>query len=368
MPHAQRLQQFNALLRESDLDAAALVPGATLTYLTGSAHHLNERPLLLLLPREGQPVAVMPNLEADLFRSQGFDAELVEWHDAGGYDHAFEVALDKLKLDGKRIGVEGQRMRFFEAEALRRHAPNTHIVSADKLLSRVRLHKDAEALAALRRAIQISEQALEATLAQVRVGMTERDIANILLREMNAAGSEGVAFGPLVLAGEMSARPHGMVRDNYHLQPGDPLLIDFGATYHGYNADITRTFFVQTVSDEHRAIYEAVQQANAHGREITRPGLSADALDTASLQVLKDAGYTDLIVHKTGHGLGMEVHEEPYIMQGNPLLLEPGMVFTVEPGLYREGEIGVRIEDNVVVTADGAESLTSFPRELRLVG
>ncbi|MCL4876620.1 MAG: Xaa-Pro peptidase family protein [Anaerolineae bacterium] len=363
-----RLEKLRSIMQEGRLDAVALVPGSTFRYLAGSVHHLQERPLVLVIPREGCPAAVIPNLEVELFRGHGFDAELVEWHDADGYDHAFQAVVKKLQLDGKTIGVEGQRMRFFEGETLRRHASGAKVIAADKLIAKLRLHKDTEAIAALRKAIQISEQALEVTLAEIKVGMTELEIANRLTRTMSELGGEGIAFTTTVLAGENSARPHGMVRGDYPIKAGEPLLFDFGATYRGYNADITRTFFVKTVSDEHRAVYEAVKKANAAGRQAVKPGVTAESVDLTTLQVLKDEGFESLIVHKTGHGLGMDVHEEPYIMRGNQEKLEPGMVFTVEPGLYKPGAIGVRIEDNVVVTDSGVETLTTFDRELRLVG
>lgn len=363
-----RLDKLRSIMQEASLDIVALMPSSTLSYLTKTVHHANERPLILLIPQQGIPVAIMPNLEAELFLSQGFEAELVEWHDVDGYDHAFRIALEKLETAGKTIAVEGQKMRFFEGEALRRHAPSAIVKAEDKIIARLRLHKDKEAIEALRKAIQISEQALEATLQEIKVGMTELEIANNLTRKMSELGGQGIAFTTTVLAGENSARPHGNVRGDYKIKAGEPLLFDFGAVYEGYNADITRTFFVKEASDEHRAIYEAVKQANAVGRGAVQPGVTAHEVDTQVQDTLKKAGFEKLIVHKTGHGLGMDVHEEPYIMVGNHQVLETGMVFTVEPGLYQPGSIGVRIEDNVVVTENGCESLTTFDREIRIIG
>ncbi len=171
-----------------------------------------------------------------------------------------------------------------------------------------------------------------------------------------------------MLAAGNSALPHGHPRDDYPIQPGDPLLLDFGASCDGYHADITRTVFVGEPTDHARAIYEAVRAANSAAHDAARPGISADQVDRTTLGVLEAHGFRDYIVHKTGHGLGLDVHEDPYIMRGNWQMLEPGMVFTIEPGLYQPGVIGVRIEDDVVVTADGVESLTTFPRALRIVG
>ena len=365
---SHRLEKLHRIMEESALDAVAIIPGANMRYLTGAVHGLMERPLVLIIPQEGQPVVIIPNLEAELFASKGFDAKLIEWQDKDGYDDAYSAAIKDANLNGKRIGVEGQLMRFFEAEALRRHAPAAEVIDAHKIIGNMRLHKDADEITALRTAIQLSEQALQLTLDEVKVGMTERDITNRLVGHLNAVGGHGLAFDPIVLAADNSARPHGHARDDYAIQSGDPLLFDFGTSFKGYSADITRTVFVGEPSARHREIYEAVKQANVVGKATAKPGVTAHTVDDTTLQSLKDSGFESLIVHKTGHGLGLDIHEEPYIMQGNHQLLEAGMVFTVEPGLYEPGEIGVRIEDNVVITADGCESLTTFNRDLTVVG
>jgi Xaa-Pro dipeptidase len=230
------------------------------------------------------------------------------------------------------------------------------------------LHKSQDDVAAIRKAISISEAALEATLADVRAGMTETEVEALLLRHLFDRGSDGLAFGPIVAAGDNSAKPHAKARPDYRIKRGDALLFDFGGAFGGYCADITRTFFVQDVSPRDRAFYDTVLRANEAGRAASMPGVTAHHVDDMVQKVLETSDFAQFRRHKTGHGLGLEVHEDPYIMRGNHRELEPGMVFTVEPGLYREGEAGVRIEDDMLVTADGAESLTSFPRELRLVG
>ena len=199
-------------------------------------------------------------------------------------------------------------------------------------------------------------------------GETEAEVEAILLRNLFSQGADGLSFAPIVAAGDNAAKPHAHARADYHLKTGDPLLIDFGGTYQGYSADITRTFFVKEVSDYDRAFYETVLAANSKGREISRPGITASAVDDAVLTVLEQSQFAQFSRHKTGHGLGLDVHEAPQIMRGNNQVLEAGMVFTIEPGLYREGEAGVRIEDDVLVTDTGIECLTSFPRDLRLVG
>ncbi|MBL8790367.1 MAG: M24 family metallopeptidase, partial [Rhizobiales bacterium] len=157
-------------------------------------------------------------------------------------------------------------------------------------------------------------------------------------------------------------------RADYAIKRGDALLFDFGGRYRHFSADITRTFFVGEVSDHDRAFYDTVLAANSKGHEVSRPGITASDVDDAVCTVLEQSQFASFKRHKTGHGLGLDVHEAPQIMRGNQAKLEPGMVFTIEPGLYRDGETGVRIEDDVVVTENGIESLTSFPRELRIIG
>jgi Xaa-Pro dipeptidase len=183
---------------------------------------------------------------------------------------------------------------------------------------------------------------------------------------MLAHGAEGFSFDPIVLAGGNAANPHGVPGDRM-LVPGDALLIDYGASFGGMHADITRTFFCGHVTDEHAAIYQTVLAANTLGRDLAGPAVTAHQMDVAVTEVLAASAFAGLIVHKTGHGLGMDIHEAPQIMRGNHKVLVAGTVFTIEPGLYRPGDIGVRIEDNVVTTAEGARCLTLYPRDLTLL-
>jgi Xaa-Pro dipeptidase len=362
-----RLAPLGAVLEAECLDAVALVPGSTFRRLLGRDFHQNERPLVVIRPRAGEPVAVVPALELASFATLGFSGAVFDWRDEAGYDAAFAAAGRALR-GLARIGVEGQRMRVFEAQALERGLPGAVIVDAQRPIAALRLRKTADEVAALRAAIAVSERALEATLGEVRVGMSETEVESILLGRLFAAGAEALAFAPIVAAGDNAAQPHAKARPDYRIKSGDALLLDFGASARGYNADITRTVFVGHVPDGDRALYEAVAAANAAGRAAARPGITAGGLDDVVQRSLEASPFARFIRHKTGHGLGLDVHEDPYIMRGNDMVLEPGMVFTVEPGLYRPGEIGVRIEDDVLVTETGAESLTTFPRELRVVG
>lgn len=365
-----KLDPVHAILARTGLDAIAIVPGANFLRIFGKDFHQMERPLVVIVPRTGRPVAVVPNLELGSFKPLGFPGEVFDWRDEDGYMGAFlkaGAALPQL-AKGARIGVEGQRMRVFDFQALQKALPAASFEDAHAEISTVRLHKTAAEIEALREAIRRSEAALESTVQQVKVGMTEKQVEAILLGELFKAGCDGLSFDPIVAAGDNAAKPHASARADYAIRAGDALLFDFGGRYKHFNADITRTFFVGHVSDHDRAFYDTVLAANAKGREISRPGLTASDVDDAVCKVLENSQFAAFKRHKTGHGLGLDVHEAPQIMRGNRQKLEPGMIFTIEPGLYREGEAGVRIEDDVVVTDSGIESLTTFPRDLRVIG
>lgn len=364
------LAPLHAVLDKTGLDAVALVPGANFRRVFATDFHQMERPLVVIVPRQGRPVAIVPHLELGSFAAIGFPGQVFGWRDETGYTEAFGEAGAALShLDGgSRIGVEGQRMRVFDLLALQEAFPGAAFVDAHADISAIRLHKTPAEVALLREAIRISEAALEATLQEIRIGQSETEIESMLLRHLFSCGADGLAFAPIVAAGSNAANPHAHARPDYRIKPGDALLFDFGASHRGYSADITRTVFVGQVSEDDRAFYETVLAANQRGLAVAHPGLTAADVDDAVQRVLERSQFARFIRHKTGHGLGLDIHEAPQIMRGNRERLEPGMVFTIEPGLYREGEAGVRIEDNVVVTATGIECLTSFPRQLRIVG
>ncbi|HVO42298.1 MAG TPA: Xaa-Pro peptidase family protein [Aggregatilineales bacterium] len=349
-------------------DVIGIVAGPNLTYLTNVAFHLNERPLILLVPREGDPGLIINVLEIPkISETAPFPIRFFTYTDVEGPLPAFDAACKALNLAGKRIGVEGLRMRVYEGQMLQHFAPGAIVDSIDEPLMRLRLNKDDAEIAAMRKAIAVSEAALAATLRAVRIGMTELQIANILLNKMAEAGSGGNAFDPIVLTGPNTALPHGVPGERV-LQDRDLLLFDWGTTCEGYAADLTRTFAVGLISSELATIYETVLAANEAGIRAAKPGVAAQDVDRAARKVISDAGYGKYFIHRTGHGLGLDSHEGPYMREGNTQLLEPGMVFTVEPGIYIPGVGGVRIEDDLLTTDTGAEVLTSFPKQLQVVG
>jgi Xaa-Pro dipeptidase len=364
-----RLDRLTASLLNSNLDAVILNPGPTLKYLTGINFHLMERPVVLFVSPGKDPVLVLPELElpkVDLFpyKVQG----IAYGENPSGWDDAFRKAAQALGLDAKRIGVEPRQLRLLEFRHVKAGAPEADFPDATDVLAELRLRKDKAEVDAMRRAVNIAQDALEAVIPQIKVGMTEREVASELVMQLLKHGSESeMPFAPIVSAGPNSANPHASPTDR-KLQTGDLLVVDWGAAYDGYISDLTRTFAVGEVDDEYKMIHRIVQDANAAGRAAAKPGVPCADVDKAARDVIEKAGYGKFFTHRTGHGIGMEGHEAPYMRGDNMQVLEPGMAFTVEPGIYLLGRNGVRIEDNMVISESGAESLSDMPREIRVAG
>ena len=362
----RRIRRLVDQMAAHNVDCVAVMPGANLFYLAGVSFRLSERPTLAFFSRQAAAAAVVPSFEVERFSAGSHEGEwqLFPWSDTTGAGPAFAAAARALGLAGKALAIEEGIMRVSELRLLETVAPGVRFIRAEPLLEDLRLRKDAAELASMRRAVAIVEESLAALLAKVHVGMSERMIASQLVAELTQRGAETLAFDPTVVTGPNTALPHGGPGDR-PLGTGDFLLLDFGATIGGYASDITRTVAVGEIDPELERIYETVKRANAAGRAAARPGIQIQEVDRAARRVIEEAGYGQYFKHRTGHGLGLDVHEPPYVQDGNATVLEPGMTFTVEPGIYLPGRGGVRIEDDLVITPGGNESLTTFDRELR---
>jgi len=364
-----RLNRLYSLMSAHSLDAFALNPGPTLTYLTGLEFHLMERPVVLFLSPGTNPIMVLPELEQAKIPQAHIPLQPFPYgENPAQWGSVFAAATRAAGLDGKTIGVEPTLLRFLEFQYVQAAAPQAHLISGAEPLAALRMQKSSAEVARMRQAVQIAENALVETLRLIRVGMTEREIASELTLQLLRSGSDSAfPFKPIVSGGPNGANPHASPSDR-PIQLGDLLVIDWGAAYEGYISDLTRTFAIGPVDDECRRICEIVKQANAAGRAAGRPGLPAGQVDAAARAVIDQAGYGQYFIHRTGHGIGMEGHEAPYIFGENTLLLAEGMAYTVEPGIYLPDRNGVRIEDNIIVTANGCETLSTLPRELITIG
>jgi len=364
-----RLNRLYELMKVHQLEALAINPGPTLSYLTGLGFHLMERPVVLLVAPPADPVLILPRLEMAKTSQARFSVQAFPYGDnPESWLEAFRLGVKAAGLDGKTVGVEPTRLRFLELQFLRDAAPRTRWVGGEDVLSALRIQKDEQEVNAMRVAVEIAQKALLETIQKVRIGMTEREVAGELTLQLLRTGSDGeFPFAPIVASGPNSANPHASPTDR-KLRPGDLLVIDWGATHAGYISDLTRTFAVGDVQEEFQRIAAIVERANEAGRMAGKPGIPAGLVDAASRAVIESTGYGEFFIHRTGHGIGMEGHEPPYIFGENSLILAEGMAYTVEPGIYLPDRGGVRIEDNMVITANGSETLSSLPRQLLTIG
>lgn len=362
----QKLERLQQKLVEQNVDCLALIPGANMQYITGVDFHLMERPIIGLFFQADNPLFVTPNFELERLSKSAVDAKTY----SDGGQSAGDVlgdALSELASLPQTVAVEYLTMRVLEQQILKAQLPNMTMLDADPIMSALRERKSAPEIQAMRDAIEITENALEDVLSELEPGITEKQLAERLGSALREHGGEAPPFSPIVLTNERAALPHNEPSD-YEIRTGDVLLIDFGTSKHGYISDITRMFYVgQPPNDEVAELHNVLLQANEAGRAAISPGVTCESIDRATRQVVVEAGLGEYFIHRTGHGIGMQAHEEPYIVEGNKKVLEAGMTFTVEPGLYLPGKVGLRIEDDVLVTEDGAETLTTFDRSIRVV-
>jgi len=361
-----RLSLLRRLMRDEGFDFLAINAGKDLKHLTGLDFHLSERPAVLIIPKIGQPVFIFP-----VFEEQKVGKSSVEmihfsyYEDPGTWIDVFKSALNKVGISSQPIGVSSQSIRFLEVDLIQRATGFDQIKSAEKIFSELYIRKGKAEIQAIQKAIAIAENALEKTLPFIKTGVSESAIVNQLFIHLLLEGSEpDLPFNPIVASGKNSANPHAVPGQRL-LQPGDLLVIDWGARYDGYISDITRSFSIGELDRKLITISEIVREANQIARSSIRSGMSAREVDAICRNVIENANWGKYFTHRTGHGIGREAHEEPYICETNDLVLDTGMVFTIEPGVYIPNLGGIRIEDNVVITETTVETLTNLPREIR---
>ena len=361
---AERFEAAERALARSGVDALLITPGADLRYLTGYDATPLERLTCLVLSTAQDPYLLVPQLEelAALASPAGQQGLPVRTY-AEGVDPYVRIATDLPEA-----GVIGLDDRMWAAKALAFQSalPHARFVAAGRVLHPLRIRKSADEVAALREAAA----AIDAVHAQVpaflRIGRTEREVARDIAEAIIATGHDRVDF-IIVGSGPNGASPHHEVSDR-PLQAGDPIVIDIGGTMpSGYRSDCTRMYSMGEPPSDFLGMYDALRTAQRDGVAAVRPGRTCAELDAVPRQALTARGFGEQFIHRTGHGIGLETHEDPYLVVGNTLVVEPGMAFSVEPGVYIPGVYGARIEDIVVVTDDGAESLNHCTRDLVVV-
>ena len=354
--HAGRVGRLQKRMGESDIDLTLLSIGADLPYFTGYEARPSERLTVLVVPNGGDPILFVPLLEAPGVEVGSF--EVRSWSET---DDPVDLAASVADNPG-RVAV-GDHMWAVFLTRFQRLWRETEWVPASELTSELRLRKEPGEIDLLRRAARAVDRVMERIPGEVPfAGRTEREVARDLAELTIGEGHESAEFN-IVASGPNGASPHHHPSDRV-IEERDFVVCDFGGRLAGYYSDSTRTLIVGEPSDEQREVHEVVLAANEAGRSAIAPGVSCEAIDQAAREVIDEAGYGEYFVHRTGHGIGLEVHEHPYMVSGNALPLEIGMTFSVEPGIYLPGRFGVRIEDIVACTSDGVETLNDSERAL----
>ncbi|HXI64606.1 MAG TPA: Xaa-Pro peptidase family protein [Gemmatimonadales bacterium] len=353
---ARRLERAQAELKLRRWDFLIATPGTNYQYLIGYNPGRSERLIALVLPVSGSPAVVCPSFEVERIRRHSIITDVRGWEEQ---DDPYVLVGDVVRRlnSGSARGTIALESSTAYQSSLRLAAalPGRKFVDAAPVTERLRVIKAPEEIALTRQAIVITQDAMAATFAQLAVGTTEVEVSQVLSHEMEQRGARG---GGLVQFGPSSALPHGGPAGP-KLEREMVVLIDCGCTVGGYQSDITRTiWFGDHPSDEFVKVFNIVYDAQTAAIELGRPGTPCEEMDRAARKVITAAGYGQYFTHRLGHGLGMDGHEPAYLVEGNTTPLEPGMVFTDEPGIYQLGKFGVRIEDDCTMTEHGVEVLS----------
>ena len=360
--HLDRIARAQAEIEAHGLDALVLSPSPDLRYLTGYDPIPFERPTLLVLRPGADPVLLVPELERPLAAASpvGDRMELVAWRDGSDpYEAAASI------LGGSARVAVADRPWASHLLGLQGALPGASFTAGSPLMGRLRAVKDAQELEALRRAGRAADETFRQVLELSFQGRSEEDVAHDLADLLVHNGHARADF-TIVASGPNAASPHHEPGGRTIL-PRDAVVMDFGGELGGYFSDTTRTVVVVEPPEDFESAYEIVREAQAAAVDAVRPGIETQDLDRIARSTIEAAGYGDRFIHRTGHGIGLEVHEPPYLVEGDRTVLEPGMTFSVEPGVYLDGRFGIRIEDIVVVTEDGVERLNRSTRDLRVV-
>ena len=354
----ERQAKLRAEAKARGLDALFVTPSTNLAYSANLAIGRSERLTALLLFADGSAVLLTPSFEGANHRLTAVVDDVKTWQ-----EDEDPIALAGKLLSGKKtVGVEGST-NYATVTALSQSSP-AKIEDGTAVFDALRMIKSPEEQVFIRDAAKRTNLAIEGTHKRMRAGMSESEVARILEEEFTRQGARG---GGLVQFGPSSAFPHGTPAER-RLAKGDPVLIDCGCRVRGYGSDITRTVSFGPPSDEFRKVYATVDRAQMAGIEALKTGASGEDVDRAARKVIEDAGYGKYFTHRLGHGLGMDGHEQPYLVRGNRRPLASGNVETIEPGIYIPDHFGVRIEDDYVVQPDGAKSLSVRPGEMKVLG
>lgn len=363
VPTAERLVALRNRMTETGTDLLALAPGAHMDWLLGFHPHPDERPCLLLIGLEKEAF-LMPALNAEGSREKT-DIAFHEWADDEGPVRALNEALAATRTERARAVALDETMRADFALPLLDALPNSRRGFTEDTVGALRMRKDEREYRLLKKNARINDRAMQAGFAAIRPGISELDLAAAIRAHYTDEGA--VPLFTIVGSGGNGAFPHHATGER-KLQTGDAIVIDIGGRKDGFPSDMTRMAAVGRAPDGYAEVHDIVERAVRAALETAKPGVVAKQIDAAARDVITEAGYGEFFVHRTGHGLGIEVHEPPYITASSEAVLDEGMVFSIEPGIYLPGRFGIRLEEIVILRADGPEILSELPRDLFVAG
>ncbi|MEL7153363.1 MAG: Xaa-Pro peptidase family protein [Pseudomonadota bacterium] len=358
-----RLDRLRSRMAEEGVDLVALAPGAHMAWLLGVTPHGDERPLLACITREHAGF-LMPALEAESAR-QHTDLPFYTWVDDAGPTGALERLLEDFRAGNAGSFVLDECMRADHAALVQDRLLNAKRQFTESTIGVLRMLKDEDEFEVLRRNALTADAAMQAAWAAMKPGMTENQVAGIVRDHFAGQGVKPLFW--IIGAGGNGAFPHHQTGEAV-LREGDAVVLDIGGTMEGYCSDITRMAVIGSKPEGFDEIHAIVNAAVEAALAAARPGVKAHVVDDAARNVITDAGYGDFFAHRTGHGLGTEVHEPPYITATSQTVLQEGMVFSIEPGIYLPDRFGLRLEEIVILHADGPEILSKLPRDVAVVG
>ncbi|WP_392454054.1 M24 family metallopeptidase [Chryseomicrobium aureum] len=356
------MQKITALqhhLKQQQVDAAFITHPDNVFYFTGFRSNPHERLLGVFIPADGESFLICPQMEVPDAK-EFFSGQLIGHVDT---ENAWDKLVSSFTVPVAKLAIEKSHMTVERMEFLESRIQGVTFSGIDDVVTEMRLIKTEEELVHLRKAAELADYAIEVGCSLIAEGKTEMEILSEVETAVKAKGADGMSFSTMVLSGLKTASPHG-TPGNRKIQKGDFILFDLGVIVNGYCSDITRTVAFGEPTEEQRTIYQTVKEAEVKAVSLVKAGVFAKDLDKAARDIITSAGYGEYFTHRLGHGLGISVHEFPSIHGENDMALREGMVFTIEPGIYHPEVTGVRIEDDVVVTADGVEVLTKFTKEL----
>jgi len=367
--YKERIARLQNIMNETDVAAVLLSPGVNMYYFTGLMKEAYERFLTVIVPAHAEPMVLLPSFEEENVKA-GLNVPVAKtslWKEEEDPYGVLSQMVKENHLGRGTIAIDGIMQYSFFCR-VQKALPGVAFADAASMIGQLRIEKSKEEIELVKKACQIIGKGMKTAFESVAPGRTEREVFHELQSEITRQGGAPTGYGG-VLSGPVSALPHGQSSDK-KMERGETVLIDVGWRCQWYFGDLTRTVVVGHASDKLQRIYKVVLEAQRQAIERVAPGVQVQTVDSVARRLITESGFGPNFTHRTGHGIGLEVHEPPYLVQGNSFRLNEGMVFTVEPGIYLTGDFGVRIEDDILVTKEGYQNLSAdaYPeKELQVI-